>query len=102
MSSSRSRPVRRPLFFFNTAAALFYSAPPADVEHRPPSAGGRAKKTDGTTDHKWRIDPLSLLPEMGSFTPGSVNLNPIVYENSPQLVQDLPGVARRVAAAVLP
>ena len=73
----------------DTAAALFYSAPPADVEHRPPSAGGRAKKTDGTTDHKWRIDPLSLLPEMGSFTPGSVNLNPIVYENSPQLVQDL-------------
>lgn len=36
-----------------------------------------------------RIDPIDLLPEMGSFTTGTVNLDPIVYENSPKLVNDL-------------
>ena len=54
------------------------------------STGGRAPpegvKVDPIT---WRIQPLDLLPESGSFTPGSVNLEPIVYANSPELVTKL-------------
>jgi 3-keto-5-aminohexanoate cleavage enzyme len=48
------------------------------------STGGRAGG-----GHEWRIDQLNLLPEMGSYTPGSVNLGPIVYQNDARLVQDL-------------
>lgn len=48
------------------------------------STGGRAGG-----GHNWRIDPLNLLPEMGSFTTGTVNLGAIVYENSPKLIEDL-------------
>jgi len=48
------------------------------------STGGRAGG-----GHEWRIDPLNLLPEMGSYTPGSVNLGPIVYQNDARLVRDL-------------
>lgn len=52
------------------------------------STGGRAPPVGMDVDKNlWRINPLDLLPESGSFTPGSVNLEPIVYENSPQLVQ---------------
>jgi len=54
------------------------------------STGGRA--APGGIDipvNKWRMASLDLMPESGSFTPGSVNLEPIVYENSPQLVQEL-------------
>lgn len=47
------------------------------------STGGRAGIG------KSRIMPMNLLPEMGSFTTGTVNMNPIVYENSPQLIEDL-------------
>lgn len=47
------------------------------------STGGRA----GTGQE--RIDPIDLLPEMGSFSTGTVNLNPVVYENSPKLIDDL-------------
>ena len=52
------------------------------------STGGRAPLA-GQKIENWRIDPLNLLPEMGSYTPGSVNLNPIVYQNDAQLVQAL-------------
>jgi len=52
------------------------------------STGGRAPPVGMDVDpNMWRINPLDLLPESGSFTPGSVNLEPIVYANSPQLVQ---------------
>lgn len=58
------------------------------------STGGRAPNIPGwdltaKPLKNWRIDPLNLLPEMGSFTPGSCNLNPIVYANSEELCQDL-------------
>jgi 3-keto-5-aminohexanoate cleavage enzyme len=54
------------------------------------STGGRAPPVGIDVDKNlWRINPLDLLPESGSFTPGSVNLEPIVYENSPQLVEML-------------
>lgn len=54
------------------------------------STGGRAPPTGVDVDpDMWRINPLDLLPESGSFTPGSVNLDPIIYQNSPQLVQKL-------------
>jgi 3-keto-5-aminohexanoate cleavage enzyme len=54
------------------------------------STGGRAPPEGVDVDHdEWRMNPLDLLPESGSFTPGSVNLEPIVYMNSPQLVQKL-------------
>ena len=36
-----------------------------------------------------RMDPLNLLPEMGSYTPGSVNLGPIVYQNDAKLTRDM-------------
>ena len=35
------------------------------------------------------MDPLNLLPEMGSYTPGSVNLGPIVYQNDAKLTRDM-------------
>ena len=61
------------------------------------STGGRAPPVGLDVDKNlWRINPLDLLPESGSFTPGSVNLEPIVYENSPQLVEML---AQKCAAA---
>lgn len=54
------------------------------------STGGRAPPVGVDVDpNLWRVSPLDLLPESGSFTPGSVNLEPIVYANSPQLVQML-------------
>ena len=42
------------------------------------STGGRAPPVGVDVDKNlWRINPLDLLPESGSFTPGSVNLEPI-------------------------
>ena len=42
------------------------------------STGGRAPPDGMDVDpNLWRINPLNLLPESGSFTPGSVNLEPI-------------------------
>ena len=52
------------------------------------STGGRAP-LDGVDAGTWRMDPLNLMPEMASYTPGSVNLGPIVYQNSAKLVQDM-------------
>jgi 3-keto-5-aminohexanoate cleavage enzyme len=48
------------------------------------STGGRAGK-----DWEARVNPIRLLPEMGSFTTGSSNLPGIVYENSPQFIEYL-------------
>lgn len=54
------------------------------------STGGRAPPDGVDVDPDlWRINPLDLLPESGSFTPGSANLEPIIYKNSPQLVHAL-------------
>jgi len=52
------------------------------------STGGRAPLA-GVDAGTWRMDPLNLMPEMGSYTPGSVNLGPIVYQNDAKLVQDM-------------
>ncbi|MCP5105943.1 MAG: 3-keto-5-aminohexanoate cleavage protein, partial [bacterium] len=51
------------------------------------STGARAGK-----DQEQRCEPVRLLPEMGSFTTGSVNLPGIVYENSPRFIEYLAGV----------
>jgi len=51
------------------------------------STGGRAARAG--SGNEWRIDPLNLMPEMGSYTPGSVNLGPIVYQNDAKLTQEL-------------
>jgi len=48
------------------------------------STGGRAGK-----DWEARVNPVRLLPEMGSFTTGSTNLPGIVYENSPPFIEYL-------------
>ena len=48
------------------------------------STGGRAGK-----DWEARVNPIRLLPEMGSFTTGSNNLPGLVYENSPQFIDYL-------------
>lgn len=54
------------------------------------STGGRAPPVGVDVDpDMWRINPLDLMPESGSFTPGSVNLEPGIYQNSPQLVHAL-------------
>mgnify|MGYP001382158153 FL=1 len=55
------------------------------------STGGRAPPTafEGVDVGDWRMDPLNLLPEMGSYTPGSVNLGPIVYQNDAKLTRDM-------------
>ena len=52
------------------------------------STGGRAPLS-GVDVGTWRMDPLNLMPEMASYTPGSVNLGPIVYQNDAKLVQDM-------------
>ncbi len=51
------------------------------------STGGRAGK-----DWQARMNPIRLLPEMGSFTTGSNNMPGIIYENSPQFIEALAGV----------
>lgn len=48
------------------------------------STGGRAGK-----DWEARMNPIRLLPEMGSFTTGSNNMPGIIYENSPQFIEAL-------------
>ena len=52
------------------------------------STGGRAPLA-GVSPYTWRMDPLNLLPEMASYTPGSVNLGPIVYQNDAKLTREL-------------
>ena len=52
------------------------------------STGGRAP-LDGVDVGTWRCDPLNLKPEMASYTPGSVNLGPIVYQNDQKLTNDM-------------
>lgn len=51
------------------------------------STGGRAGK-----DWDDRVNPVKLLPEMGSFTTGSSNLPGMVYKNSPQFIEYLANV----------
>ena len=53
------------------------------------STGARAG-----TDWDDRVNPIRLLPEMGSFTTGSNNLPGIVYRNSPQFIEHLATVYR--------
>ena len=66
------------------------------------STGGRAPPVGVDVDENlWRINPLDLLPESGSFTPGSVNLEPIIYKNSPQLVQMLAEKYRETVRCLL-
>lgn len=48
------------------------------------STGGRAGK-----DWEERANPIRLLPEMGSFTTGSINFPGMIYENSPQFLNFL-------------
>lgn len=48
------------------------------------STGARAGK-----DWEQRCGPVRILPEMASFTTGSVNLPGIIYENSPQFIEYL-------------
>jgi 3-keto-5-aminohexanoate cleavage enzyme len=51
------------------------------------STGGRAGK-----DWEARMNPVRLLPEMGSFTTGSNNMLGIIYENTPQFIDALAAV----------
>jgi 3-keto-5-aminohexanoate cleavage enzyme len=55
------------------------------------STGGRAPPVqfEGVEVGNWRMDPLNLMPEMASYTPGSVNLGPIVYQNDAKLTKDM-------------
>lgn len=55
------------------------------------STGGRAPPVqfEGVDVGEWRMDPLNLMPEMASYTPGSVNLGAIVYQNDAKLVKDM-------------
>jgi len=55
------------------------------------STGGRAPPVqfEGVDVGDWRMDPLNLMPEMASYTPGSVNLGAIVYQNDAKLVKDM-------------
>ena len=52
------------------------------------STGGRAPLS-GVDVGTWRCDPLNLMPEMASYTPGSVNLGNIVYQNDAKLTNDM-------------
>ncbi len=51
------------------------------------STGARAGR-----DWEARMNPVRLLPEMGSFTTGSNNMPTVVYENAPQFIEELAGV----------
>ena len=64
-----------------------------NIKHRAPeviiqlSTGGRAG-----WDWEARMNPVRLLPEMGSFTTGSNNMPGIIYENSPKFIEQLASV----------
>jgi uncharacterized protein (DUF849 family) len=47
------------------------------------STGGRGRR------HAERAEPLKLRPDMASLTTGSVNFATMIYENPPDLVEDL-------------
>ncbi|MEW5725994.1 MAG: 3-keto-5-aminohexanoate cleavage protein [Thermodesulfobacteriota bacterium] len=51
------------------------------------STGARAGR-----DWEARVNPVRLLPEMGSFTTGSTNMPGLVYENQPQFLEYLAAV----------
>lgn len=75
------RPTLQLDVFKENVRRIKHSAPEVIVQL---STGARAGK-----DWESRVDPIRLLPEMGSFTTGSNNLPGIVYENSPQFIEHL-------------
>ncbi|UCF82590.1 MAG: 3-keto-5-aminohexanoate cleavage protein [Desulfobacteraceae bacterium] len=78
---SRQRPTLETSAFMENVRKIKKVAPQVIIQL---STGGRAGR-----DWEARVNPIRLLPEMGSFTTGSNNLPGIVYENSPQFIQYL-------------
>ena len=78
---AQQRPTLDPSVFKENACKIKELAPGVIIQM---STGGRAGK-----DWEARVNPIRLLPEMGSFTTGSSNLPGIVYENSPQFIEYL-------------
>ena len=78
---AQQRPTLDPSVFKENACKIKELAPGVIIQM---STGGRAGK-----DWEARVNPIRLLPEMGSFTTGSNNLPGIVYENSPQFIEYL-------------
>ena len=78
---AQQRPTLEPSVFKENACKIKELAPEVIIQM---STGGRAGK-----DWEARVNPIRLLPEMGSFTTGSSNLPGIVYENSPQFIEYL-------------
>ena len=74
------------------------------------STGGRAPPVqfEGVDVGEWRMDPLNLMPEMASYTPGSVSLgdpnpdpNPYPYPNPNQEEADAAEACAQHEAAYL-
>jgi len=78
---AQQHPTLDPFFYKENVLKIKEVAPEVIVQL---STGGRAGK-----DWEARVNPIRLLPEMGSFTTGSNNLPGIVYENSPQFIEYL-------------
>jgi 3-keto-5-aminohexanoate cleavage enzyme len=84
---SEQKPTLDTRFFQAIVRAIKSFAPDVIIQL---STGGRAGK-----DWEKRVNPIRLLPEMGSFTTGSSNLPGMVYENPPQFLEFLAEVYRK-------
>ncbi len=83
---AEQKPTLNTAVYIETVHKIKKSSPEVIIQL---STGARAGK-----DRESRINPIKLLPEMGSFTTGSNNLVGIIYENSPQFIEYLARVFR--------
>jgi 3-keto-5-aminohexanoate cleavage enzyme len=81
------KPTLDPAVYREIALRIKQTAPEVIIQL---STGARAGR-----DWEARVNPIRLLPEMGSFTTGSNNLPGIVYANSPQFILYLADVFRQ-------
>ena len=81
---SQQKPTFDTAIFREIVAGIKSTSPEVIIQL---STGARAGK-----DWEARMNPIRLLPEMGSFTTGSNNMPGIIYENAPQFIEALAGV----------
>ena len=78
---SQQKPTLDTAIFREITAGIKRTSPDVIIQL---STGARAGK-----DWDARMNPVRLLPEMGSFTTGSNNMPTVIYENAPQFIEEL-------------
>ncbi len=78
---SQQKPTLDTAIFREITAGIKRTSPNVIIQL---STGARAGK-----DWDARMNPVRLLPEMGSFTTGSNNMPTVIYENAPQFIEAL-------------